>query len=103
MIFKILKKLKKPKKRTNQPMIVRTAFEAISQKKGLIHNKVARQRLRRIAQDTSLAGQARQMGRYFKKASPKKKAVIIGATVGPKAALLGTGYFLGEKDKNGER
>tara|TARA_R100001129_G_scaffold25033_1_gene16370 strand:+ start:45 stop:356 length:312 start_codon:yes stop_codon:yes gene_type:complete len=103
MIFKILKKLKKPKKRTNQPMIVRTGFEAIGQKEGFVHSKAARQRLRRIAQDTSLAGQGRQMVRYFKKASPKKKAVIIGATVGPKAALVGTGYFLGEKDKNGER
>ena len=100
MISNILKKLKKPKKKTNKPMIERTFFEKISQKKGYLHNKAARQRLRRKAQDTSLSGQGIQMLRYFKKASPKKKAVIIGATVGPKAALVGSGYFLGGKDKN---
>jgi hypothetical protein len=38
------------------------------------------------------------MARYFKKASPKKKAVIIGLSVGPKAALFGSGYFLNRQD-----
>jgi hypothetical protein len=51
-----------------------------------------------MGSDTSLEGQARQMARYFKKASPKKKAVIIGLSVGPKAALVGSGYFLNRQD-----
>lgn len=100
MISKILKALNKKKKRTNKPMIERTPFEKVNQKKGYISNKAARQRLRRKAQDTSIEGQGRQMIRYFKKASPKKKAVIIASTVGPKAALIGGGYFLGGKDKD---
>jgi hypothetical protein len=100
MISKILRSLKKKKKRTNKPLIERTLFEKTSQEKGYLHNKAARQRLRRKAQDTSLSGQGIQMLRYFKKASPKKKAIIIGATVGPKAALIGGGYFLGGKDKD---
>ena len=48
-------------------MIERTFFEKISQKKGYLHNKAARQRLRRKAQDTSLSGQGIQMLRYFKR------------------------------------
>jgi len=100
MISKILKALNKKKKRTNQPMIERTTFEKINQEKGYISNKAARQRLRRKAQDISLAGQGRQMIRYWNKANPKKKAIIASAFIAPKAALIGGGYFLSGKDDN---
>ena len=98
MFAKIISKFKAPKKRTNRPMIERNAYEKLSQKDKTINPFAARQRLRRMGSDTSLEGQARQMARYFKKASPKKKAVIIGLSVGPKAALVGGGYFLNRQD-----
>jgi hypothetical protein len=98
MISKILKKIKSPKKRTNRPMIERNAYEKLFQEDKTFNQFAARQRLRRMGSDTSLEGQARQMVRYFKKASPKKKAVIIGLSVGPKAALVGGGYFLNRQD-----
>jgi hypothetical protein len=89
---------KAPKKRTNRPMIERNVYETISSKDKTFNRFAARQRLRRMGSDTSLKGQGIQMLRYFKKASPKKKAIIIGLSVGPKAALVGTGYFLNRQD-----
>jgi len=37
--------------------------------------------------------------RYWNKASPKKKALIVAASVGPKVALVGGAYFLARKDE----
>jgi len=98
MIAKILKKIKTPKKRSNRPMIQRTASEEMYQEAGISNKFSARQRLRKMGSDTSLQGQAMQMGRYFKKASPKKKALIIGATIAPKAAFVGAGYYMTRQD-----
>lgn len=98
MITKILSKFKTPKKRTNRPMIERSSFDIINQGEG--GNKFsARQRIRRMGLENSLEGQLRQMTRYWNKASPKKKALIVAASVGPKAVLVGAGYYLSAKDK----
>lgn len=101
-ISKYFNIFKSPKVRTNRPMIERTMIEKINQEKGYISNKAARQRLRRMASDTSLQGQGIQMIRYWNKSSPKKKALIASSFIAPKAVILGGGYFLGKKDEQDE-
>lgn len=100
-ISKYFNIFKSPKVRTNRPMIERNVSEVIFQNQG--GNKfLARQRLRRMASDTSLQGQGIQMIRYWNKSSPKKKALIASSFIAPKAVILGGGYFLGKKDEQDE-